>query len=224
MRKRQGQNIMRTWVGMAGDKKEAIVKTHIAVFLAAGMLLGSTALLVAEESKKEKKAEKKEAKAEENRSEIDAMAKATLEELFEKNADSKENYDKAYGYAVFAETEAKLMLSTSNGRGVARKKDGGEPIYMRMASAGVGVGFGVQRVRVVFLFETQKRFDSFVTKGWDGDASASAAAGTAGANVKASFTDGMVTYQFTKAGLIAQAGLKGTKIWKPDKLNESDDD
>ena len=94
---------------------------------------------------------------------------------------------------------------------------------MRMASGGVGLGFGLQKIRVVFLFETQKRFELFVNKGWDADASASAAAGTEGANVKASFVDGMAVYQFTKAGLIAQASVKGTKYWQADKLNEPED-
>ena len=195
------------------------------IVLVAGMLLAPTAVLAGEESQEEKKAEKEEKqeeKAAENRSEIDAMAKTTLNELFEKNEHSKELYDKAYGYAVFSAGEAKLLLSTGSGRGVAMKKSGGEPIYMRMASAGLGVGLGYQRIRVVFIFETEKRFTSFVTKGWDGDASASASAGTAGANAQASFADGMATYQFTKAGLIAQASLNGTKYWKPDKLNEAE--
>jgi lipid-binding SYLF domain-containing protein len=195
-----------------------------AVFLAASMLLAPTALLAGEQEKKAEKKEKQEEKAEQNRSEIDAMAKATLKELFEKNEHSKGLYDKAYGHAVFSASEAKLMLSTGNGRGVARKTAGGEPIYMRMASAGLGVGLGYQRVRIVFFFETEKRFNSFVTKGWDGEASASASAGTEGANAQASFTDGMATYQFTKAGLIAQASLNGTKYWKLDKLNEANED
>ena len=200
---------------------------QIAVLLAAGMFLVPAAVLAGDESKEEKKAEKQEKqedKAEENREEIDAMAKATLKELFEKNDHAKELYDKAYGYAVFSAGEAKLLLSTGNGRGVARKAAGGEPTYMRMASAGLGLGLGYQRVRVVFIFETEKRYTSFVTKGWDGDASASAAAGTAGANAQASFADGMATYQFTKAGLVAQASLNGTKYWKPDKLNDEGED
>ncbi len=81
-----------------------------------------------------------------------------------------------------------------------------------------------QEELVGFLFETQKRFELFVNKGWDADASASAAAGTEGANVKSSFVDGMAIYQFTKAGLIDQASLKGTKYWQADKLNEPEED
>jgi lipid-binding SYLF domain-containing protein len=203
------------------------VKKKLVLFLMTGLVLGPTvgpaaAQSTSKEEKQQEKAEKKEEKAEENRSEIDAMAKQTLQELFEQNADAKDLYSDAYGHAAFAQTEAKLMLSTGSGRGVAHRKSGGEPIYMRMASAGVGVGLGVQRVRVVFLFETQQRFDQFVNKGWDADASASAAAGTEGANVKASFVDGMAIFQFTKAGLIAQASVKGTKYWKADKLNEGE--
>ncbi len=41
--------------------------------------------------------------------------------------------------------------------------------------------------------------------------------------MKASFVDGMAVYQFTKAGLIAQASVKGTKYWQADKLNEPED-
>jgi lipid-binding SYLF domain-containing protein len=193
-----------------------------AVVLGLGLAVGCMPAL-AEEPEMTKQ-EKKEAKAEENRDQIDATSEETMKELLEKSENAKELYDEAYGYATFAQTEAKLMFSSGSGRGVAIVKETGERTYMKMASAGVGLGLGVQRVRVVFLFETEKRFDNFVNKGWDADASASAAAADAGANVKASFIDGMALFQFTKAGLIAQASVKGTKYWDAEKLNEPETD
>ena len=91
--------------------------------------------------------------------------------------------------------------------------------YMKMGTVGVGLGLGGQKYQVVFLFQDEKTFSSFVNKGWQADASAKAVAGTAGANVKTSFVNGIAVYQMTDAGLMGQADVAGTKYWKYKKLN-----
>ena len=89
-----------------------------------------------------------------------------------------------------------------------------------MGSAGVNIGKGIQKVQVVFLFQTQSAYESFVDKGWQADAAADAAAGDKGGVVTAEFVDGMAAYRFTDKGLMLQANLSGTKYYKFDKLNE----
>ena len=69
------------------------------------------------------------------------------------------------------------------------------------------------------LFQTKKEFEYFVDKGWDADASANAVGGKAGKNVEATFRNGVAIYQLTKAGLMLQADISGTKYWKNKKLN-----
>ena len=76
-----------------------------------------------------------------------------------------------------------------------------------------------KKYNVVFLFENQKPFDSFVDKGWQADTQAGVAAGTAGADAAATFRGGVAVYQITDKGLMASVDITGTKYWKHKKLN-----
>ena len=91
---------------------------------------------------------------------------------------------------------------------------------MGMLSAGIGIGLGIQVLYTVFLFEEAEKFQYFVDKGWNADASASAVAATEGVNADSSFHNGVMVYQLTDKGLIVQASLKGTKYWRSKKLNK----
>ena len=155
----------------------------------------------------------------EDRAEIDAMADATMKELFEASSDAKTLFDKAVGYAVFSNVKVQLGISGGGGKGVAVSKSGART-YMKMGTGGVGLGIGAQKYQVIFLFQTEKSLESFVDKGWQADTSAQAAAGDAAAGAAASFKDGIAYYQITEKGLIASADITGTKYWKDDDLNE----
>lgn len=153
------------------------------------------------------------------REKIDDMAKETLEELFEAEPVAKKLYDDAYGYAVFDNVKLSLMISAGGGKGVAINKKTGDRTYMNMGTAGVNIGLGGQKYQIVFIFQTEERFNKFVNKGWEADASANAVAGPHGKNAEATFRDGMAFYQLTQAGLMLQADIAGTKYWKDKKLN-----
>ena len=103
--------------------------------------------------------------------------------------------------------------------GVAVDRVNGAKTYMKMGTAGIGLGAGGQSYQVVFLFESDAAFRRFVAKGWQADAAANAAAGTNGANVDASFSHGLAVFQLTNKGLMANADISGTKYWKNKKLN-----
>ena len=157
-------------------------------------------------------------KAANKRARLDAMADEVLSELFAKNDGAKGLYDSAYGYAVFSNIKISLGVTGGGGNGVATAKGGGRT-YMKMGTAGLNLGLGGQKYQVVFLFENAKVFQNFVEKGWQADASANAAAGTAGANAGTSFRNGLAIYQITDKGLMLQADISGTKYWKNKKLN-----
>jgi lipid-binding SYLF domain-containing protein len=102
---------------------------------------------------------------------------------------------------------------------VAVNRENDARTYMKMGTAGIGIGLGGQKYQVVFLLQDQKTFQNFVDRGWQAEAAAKAAAGTSGVNVKTGFVNGMAIYQTTDKGLIANADVSGTKYWKFKKLN-----
>jgi len=187
------------------------------VLLAACLLtLGSSLALGGDAKKAESKAD---AKAQEKRDKIDAEAKAALDRLFAASASAKALYEKAYGHAAFDNTKVAIGISGGGGSGVAVVRKSGDKTYMKMGTVGVGLGLGGQSYNVVFLFESEAAFRSFVDKGWQADAGASAVAGKEGVNAESTFHDGMAYFVMTEKGLMAAADVAGTKYWKNDKLN-----
>jgi lipid-binding SYLF domain-containing protein len=153
----------------------------------------------------------------EKRAKIHENTQEALAELKKENPKSKELYDKAFGYAVFSSAKVAVGLAGAGGVGEAVTK-GGQHTYMRMGSAGVSLGLGAQKYKVVFLFEDSNSFKKFVEKGWQAEGGANAVAGTAGANADPSFRQGMAVYTITDGGLMLSADLSGTKYWKDDDL------
>lgn len=168
---------------------------------------------------KQDKQEKKEVKQADKRAEIDSAADEALDLLFEESPGAKQLYSAAYGYAVFSSLKVAVGVSGGGGSGVAVNKGGGERTYMKMGTAGVGLGLGGRKYQIVFLFENEKSFQKFLDSGWQADTSANATAGTAGAGVASTFSNGVAIYQLSEKGLMANADIAGTKYWKNDDLN-----
>jgi lipid-binding SYLF domain-containing protein len=157
--------------------------------------------------------------AAQTKTEIDAAAQETLNELFEQNEDAKALYDRAAGYAAFTALKAGFIVTGGRGTGVAVNKGTGQRKYMRMATGGIGLGIGGQRYDLVVLFEDEAHLNRFVEGGWDASTSAQAAAGTDGITLTSSFVGGVAIYQITDRGLMAQADVSGTRFWVIDELN-----
>jgi lipid-binding SYLF domain-containing protein len=158
----------------------------------------------------------------EERNEIQKMKNKALKELYKLNPSAKSTIANSKGYAVFGNTGINvLVVSSGNGAGVAYKN--GKPTYMKMLSAGVGVGLGVKKFYAIFVFKTTKAYDNFVDNGWQGGAQADAAAkdnnqgGAIGGAI--SISPDILLYQITSKGLAAQATIQGTKYWKDKDLN-----
>lgn len=153
------------------------------------------------------------------KTEIDAAAQATLDELFAQNPDAKGLYDRAAGYAAFTALKAGFFVTGGRGTGVVVNKGTDARKYMRMATGGIGLGIGGQRYNLVVLFEDEALLNRFVEGGWDASTSAQAAAGTDGITLTSSFVGGVAIYQLTDRGLMAQADVSGTRFWVIDELN-----
>jgi len=161
---------------------------------------------------------------EKQRAEIDGMATEVLSDLYREVPGSKGYIDRAAGYAVFSSLGVNvLVVSSANGKGVAHYKDSGEKVYMRMYSAGTGIGMGVKDFRLIFVFQTRQALDQFVEEGWTAGAQADAAArhGEQGdaASLAIDVSPGVKLFQLTETGLALQATIQGTKYWKNDDLN-----
>jgi len=188
-----------------------------AIYLVALLTIAALALpatsVFAEEDWKSMKQESKAMKIKES-------AKESLNELFADNPKAKELYKRSYGWAAFANLKIAFGFSGGGGNGVAVVKETGEKTFMKMGTAGIGLGLGINKYDVIFLFQDKQTFDNFVNKGWQADAGATAAAGKAAADAKTNFVNGLAIYQITDKGLMANADIAGTKYWKNDKLNK----
>ena len=158
------------------------------------------------------------------RKELQEARGAALEKLYEEKPAAREEIKSSIGYAVFSSIGINLiLLSTENGGGILRDHRDGKDTYMKMFSAGGGIGMGVKDFSVVFVFHTVTAMEEFQTSGWDfsGKADASAESEDKGMGMEAAVTvvPGTTIYQLTDAGLALQATLQGTKFWVDEDLN-----
>lgn len=153
----------------------------------------------------------------------DATHKA-LQDLYKAEPHAKSAVKHAAGYAVFNNMGVKILLAGSGtGKGIAVNNKTKKETFMKMIELQAGLGMGVKKFAVVFVFDNEKVFDSFVNSGWQfgGQANASATTGTKGGQMSgaASVSDGVWMYQITEKGLAAEITAKSTKYYKDDSLN-----
>ena len=180
------------------------------------LLAGLLALVIASSSVAESVAEK--------RAEVRKMRSETLAKLYKYYPNAKGKIGSAYGYAVFSNAGVNLLFaSIAAGRGIARDSKTGKDIFMKMGSAGVGLGLGIKDFRGIFIFKSKKAFDDFVNDGWEGGAHADAVAkgGGKGGSAEGAITvsKDMELYQLTETGLALEATIQGTKYFKDGDLN-----
>ncbi len=154
------------------------------------------------------------------------MADQTLDELYKAAPGAKAAIQNSAGYAVFNNMGTNLLLvSTARGSGIAVKSQGKQETFMKMISAGAGLGVGVKDYRVIFVFANDKAFSQFLDSGWSGSAQTDAAAkaGDKGGAFSGAVevAPGVYVYQITKNGLALQLTLQGTKYYKDDDLNKT---
>ena len=162
------------------------------------------------------------------RKEIQEMRAETLADLYKYQPQAKGEIKSAAGYAVFSNFGMNLFLvSTARGGGVAHDKATGKDTYMKMFSAGGGIGLGVKDFRGIFIFQTKGALENFINSGWQAGGQADADAkvedeGVSAGSVAGTALDvapGVRFYQLTETGLALQATIQGTKYYKDDDLN-----
>jgi len=161
---------------------------------------------------------------EEKKAKTRQMRDSVLEELYKQKPELKNRIKKAEGYAVFSNVGVNLVLASfAGGSGVVVDRKGHET-FMKMGSAGIGIGLGVKDFRGVFIFYDKVKLQHFIDKGWDfsGQADAAAKSDNKGGQLAGAgnITEGVELYQLTKNGLALQATLQGTKYWKDRDLND----
>ncbi len=163
------------------------------------------------------------ASIEEERDAVRTMRDDVLRELYAREPKAEGRIAKAEGYAVFSNVGISVVFASfAGGHGLVVDRTGPET-FMKMGSAGIGLGLGVKDFRAVFVFYDRKKLADFIKYGWDFSAQADAAAksDTKGGQLSAagSAQSGVEVYQFTENGVALQATLQGTKFWPDAALN-----
>ena len=159
---------------------------------------------------------------EQQKGDIQKMANETLERLYATQPSAKKAIQQAAGYAVFSNFGMKIFFAGGgSGKGYAIR--GGKKTYMKMLEVQAGLGLGVKKFGLVWVFNSKSAYDQFVNSGWEVGGQASAAAkhedqGDAFQGAIA-IADGVFLYQITESGLAAELTVKGTKYYKDDDLN-----
>jgi lipid-binding SYLF domain-containing protein len=186
------------------------MKTIRLTTVAALILLTAVSILAATKEEKQAEARKK--------------ANETLQKLYKMKPSAQAAIKAAAGYAVFNNKGAKILIGgTGRGKGIAVDNSTKQVTYMKMREIQAGLGMGIKKFSIVFVFENKKVLDDFINGGWDagGQTTAAAKTGDGGGSLQgaAAGGPGVWVYQMTDKGLALELTVKGTKYSKDDELN-----
>ena len=158
------------------------------------------------------------------KADIRKMAKETLSRLYKVQPSAKKAIDNSSGYAVFSNFGTKIFIAGGgSGKGVVYDKKNKKETFMKMIEIQAGLGFGVKKFRLVWVFENHKDVTEFINSGWEfgGQTSTAAKLGDKGGAFAGamSISPGIWLYQLTDDGLALELTGKGTKYYKDDDLN-----
>ncbi len=193
----------------------------MAIVFAFALSFSSTAMSFWEKDKTE--AEKKK-EIQQERADIRKMAKETLARLYKVQPEAKKAISKSAGYGVFSNFGIKIFFAGSGkGKGIVFDNKSKKQTIMNMIELQAGIGLGVKKFRLVWVFENHKDVDGFINSGWEfgGQTSAAAKMGDQGGAFAGamSVSPGIWLYQLTDDGLALELTGKGTKYYKDDDLN-----
>ena len=159
------------------------------------------------------------ASLEERKQELRQKTSVTLDKLYQQQPSARQAIAHSAGYAVFNNTGFKLgIFGSSHGRGMAVNNQSGREAFMKMNEFQAGLGLGIKEYALIFVFDNQDAWNSFVNKGWEFGAQATAAAndGVNGDSMQGavSITSGIWMYQMTTKGLAMELAVKGTRYYK----------
>jgi len=186
-----------------------------AVLCASLGLAGFSGSALAEMSAKEK---------EKARADVKKNSAATLNALYKAVPASKKVVEGSAGYATFSNFGMKiLVLGSGKGQGVAVNRKSKKETFMKMVEVQTGLGFGVKKFRLIWVFANESSLNQFINSGWEtgGQATAGAKAGGKGDAYQGAIpvSQGVWLYQLTDTGVALELTVKGTKYYKDDDLN-----
>ena len=165
-----------------------------------------------------------EASKDQQRSGVRKMSRDILARLYKVQPRAKSAIQKAAGYATFSNFGMKiLLLGGGSGKGLAVSNATKQETFMKMLEVQGGLGFGVKKFQLVWVFETQDALDAFINSGWELGAQTTAGGAVGGKGLALqgalSVSPGVWLYQLTDTGLALELTAKGTKYYKDDDLN-----
>jgi len=173
---------------------------------------------------KDKSEAEKQEEVKQEQADIRKMVDETLNRLYKLQPGAKSAISKSAGYAVFNNFGTKiLVVGGGTGKGILFDKKNNKEVFMKMIEAQAGLGMGIKKFSVIFVFDKQSNVDAFVNSGWEfgGQATAAAKMGEEGGAFAGamSVSPGVWMYQLTDDGLAVELTGKGTKYYKDDDLN-----
>jgi lipid-binding SYLF domain-containing protein len=143
---------------------------------------------------------------------IDELVARTLSDIYKQTPKTREEIATSVGYAILDDKITKIpYVGAGGGYGVAINTKTGAKTYIRMERFDIGFGDGVRSVRLVVIFQSEKKFRDFVSGLWHLEIGTEAAAkagkaGAAGGAGSGNVGDkGYVVYTITDAGVSATA-------------------
>jgi len=161
---------------------------------------------------------------EQKRADVRKMAGETLARLYSVQPSAKKAVESAAGYAVFSNFGMKIFFAGGgSGEGLAVNNKTKKETFMKMVEAQAGLGLGVKKFRLVWVFENQSLLKDFIESGWtfSGQTTAAAKLNEEGGAVAGamSVSPGIWLYQLTDDGLAIELTAKGTKYYRDGALN-----
>ena len=158
------------------------------------------------------------------RQQVREMAQDALPALYEIAPGTRCAIDRSAGYAVFSTFGLKLFFAGgTTGKGMVVNKRTQRQTFMKMVQVQGGLGFGVNKNRLIFVFTNEQALRNFVDQGWEfgGQANLSAMSGGQGTMFSgaAAVSPGVYLYQLTETGLSAAITVSGTRYFKDPDLN-----
>jgi lipid-binding SYLF domain-containing protein len=158
------------------------------------------------------------------RVQVREMAQDAISTLYEITPGARRAMQHAAGYAVFSTFGVKLFFAGgTTGKGMVVNKRTDRQTFMQMVQVQGGLGFGVNKNRLIFVFTNEQALRNFIDQGWSfgGQANLSAMASGQGTMFSgaAAVSPGVYLYQVTDTGLSATLTVSGTKFFKDAAMN-----
>lgn len=164
------------------------------------------------------------ANEDDTRAKVRNQSEQVLARLYATQPAAREVIAASRGYATFSRWGLTLgAIGGGIGKGLLVAQPSGKETFMRFVEGSAGLGFGIKKYDVIFVFQSEKALTDFATNGWQAGGQATAAAKNRGVGKAVdgavSVSPGVWVYQNTEKGLAAELGIKGTKYYRDKSLN-----